>query len=52
MKMYIEELHVESRKILENVHEDDMVFTVEEITTFGLEWKQLEMILEITREAY
>ena len=52
MEEFIEELNVESTKLLENVPEDELVFTVEEITTFGLEWKQMERILKIAKEAY
>ena len=47
MEKLVEELHVESIMILENV---PVVFTVEEIKTFGLEWKQ--RIPEIAKEAY
>ena len=51
MENYLEELKVEPKEILENVPEADQVFTVEEITTFGLDWKQLERILAM-KEAY
>ena len=52
MDNYLEELKVEPKVILENVPEADQVFTVEEITTFGLDWNQFERILEIMKEAY
>ena len=52
MDNYLEELKVGPKVILENVPEADQVFTVEEITTFGLDWNQFERILEIMKEAY
>ena len=52
MEKFLGDLHVESRMLLENIPEAEIVFTVEEITTFGLDWKQIERILEIAKEAY
>ena len=52
MEEFVEELNVESRMLLENVDEDELIFTVEEITTFGLDWKQMRRIIEIAKEAY
>ena len=52
MENYIEELKVEPKMILENVPEAEQIFTVEELTTLALDWKQFERFLEITKDAY
>ena len=42
MEKYIEELHVESRMILENIPEAELVFTAEEITTLAWSGSRLQ----------
>ena len=46
----LENLIFEAKKPIENVPDEELLFTAEELTTFGLDWEVFEELRELAQK--
>ena len=50
IKTRLEQLILDSKKTIENVPDEEPVFTAEELATFGLDWKVFEELCGLSKD--